>query len=620
MTRSQDKSRARAAFRRRLGFTLLEIMTSVTLSLMLMYAVARIFSRVGGTMNETTSIMEATNSLRNAKNRLTADLEAITVNPAPPRNSRLNDGYLCYVEGLGAPTDRLYLQSTGLNYGLRPNLFSTDCIALDSQRFAIYGLTETDDNGGLLAADSTVGDTDDILSFTAKAPAGKPFRGRYIRPKYDGNGNIYSGEQDMFESEYAEIVWFVRGTTLYRRVLPILSNERLQDSLYAFDCAWRGGCAPDGSPNASDPDNTIVAAYSNGEFTAAQASDLCNYGCGFFRFYDVSMHLDSAGKPEANTLGDLTNRANRFGYWNPVGVGIVNAPNANYGSFSIHGGPNTSVSHNAWYWLRMPTLQECSRSGFRAGAPFGQSFYARSAYSDPGVTDTWFGLEQSLTLDHNDSDESPLPGGVYDAGLLPRGDLNAPEPFIDYWDNANIWNEVNSETGDIDAAMAGDYVFNQDVMLTNVISFNVKAWDEHVNDYVDLGCELNQANVRWDDPNDLRSGGYYIYSRQSGNGAGMNLTNVPMPCVYDTWSEQYQRDLYLYDQANGSTNPSYVPFADQDGSISSISADKEISSSELLDYPPPYNVPLKGLQIELRVFDPRSKQIRNATFVVDLAK
>ena len=85
-----------------------------------------------------------------------------------------------------------------------------------------------------------------------------------------------------------------------------------------------------------------------------------------------------------------------------------------------------------------------------------------------------------------------------------------------------------------------------------------------------------------------------------------------MPCVYDTWTEQYQRDLYLYDQANGTTLAS--------GSIADVSLDGKITSAQLKDYPPPYDVPLKSLQIEIRVFDPRSKQIRNVNFVVDLTK
>ena len=607
MTGNLDKRSGRSAFRRRLGFTMIEIMTSVTLSLMLMYAVARIFSRVGGTMNETTSIMQATNSLRNAKNRLTADLEGITVDPVPPRNSRLGDGYLCYVEGMGASIDRLY--SAG--YDALPQIFSTACVALDPERYQRYRNDSESDYTDWV--DSTVGDVDDILSFTARAPVDKPFRGRYVRPKYNAYGRVYSGEVDTFESEFAEIVWFVRGTTLYRRVLPILSNERLQESLEAFYFAAQGGCDQAGNPDGSDPDNTIVSAVGpSGKITLAQAYDLCNFGCGFFRYYDVSVHLDSNGKLVANTLGDLTNRANRYGYWNPVGVGIVDAPNPIYSSFSIHG------TKNAWYWLRMPTLQESAQSSFRAGAPFGCNGYARAVYAYAN-TPSCLGPEQILTYTQEDTNESPLAADNYTAANLPKSDASAPTPFIDFWNNPNIWDEVNHETGDLNDAIVGDDVFNQDVMLTNVLSFNVKAWDPDVNDYIDLGYNLSNPAANHADPHDLCSGGYYLNRLASANRPDF-LTNVPIPCVYDTWSEQYQRDLYLYDQTNLAANSSYVPYANQDGSIADVSLDGKITSAQLKDYPPPYDVPLKSLQIEIRVFDPRSKQIRNMNFVVDLTK
>ena len=613
MTHSLDKRRARAAFRRRLGFTMIEIMTSVTLSLMLMYAVARIFSRVGGTMNETTSIMQATNSLRNAKNRLTADLEGITVDPVPPRNSRLGDGYLCYVEGMGAPIDRLY-PGAPAGYDVLPQIFSTACVALDPERYQRYHNDSESDYTDWV--DSTVGDVDDILSFTARAPIDKPFRGRYVRPKYNALGRVYSGEVDTFESEFAEIVWFVRGTTLYRRVLPILSNERLQESLDAFYFAAQGGCDQASNPDGSDPDNTLSVAVGDGKLTVAQAYDLCNFGCGFFRYYDVSVHLDSNGRLVANTLGDLTNRANRYGYWNPVGVGIVDAPNPIYTSFSIHG------TKNAWYWLRMPTLQECAQSSFRAGAPFGCSGYARSPYSSAS-TMNWFGPEQVLTYEQDDTDESPLAAGAYTAFNLPTtpmGTSETPRPFIDFWNNPNIWDEVNHETGDLSDAISADGdIFNQDVVLTNVLSFNVKAWDPDVNDYIDLGYNLSDPTADHANPHDLCSGGYYLNRRASSNRPDF-LTNVPMPCVYDTWSEQYQRDLYLYDQTMLAANSSYVPYADQNASIADVSLDGKITPAQLKDYPPPYDVPLKSLQIEIRVFDPRSKQIRNATFIVDLTK
>ena len=145
-------------------------------------------------------------------------------------------------------------------------------------------------------------------------------------------------------------------------------------------------------------------------------------------------------------------------------------------------------------------------------------------------------------------------------------------------------------------------------MLTNVLSFNVRVWDESENAYVDLGSGVANGEAVADDPNDLRSFGRWSNYANS----------LFLPCVYDTWSEQYQRDLYLYDDYNAAQNPSYVRQAD--GSIADIPLDATPTSAQLKNDPPPYDVPLKSVQVEIRVFDPRSKAIRQATFVVDLSK
>ena len=158
MNRSQDLRRRRAYDARKFGYTLLEIMTSVTLALMLMYSVAKIFSRVGGEMNDTMSTMEMQNALRNAKNRLTADLEGLSVSPEPPRNSRMSEGYLCYVEGMGGPFN-VVASNTNAAGNMLP--FSTSDVALDTERYEAY-----DDNVEY-NSDNTIGDLDDILSFTA---------------------------------------------------------------------------------------------------------------------------------------------------------------------------------------------------------------------------------------------------------------------------------------------------------------------------------------------------------------------------------------------------------------------------------------------------------------------
>lgn len=639
MTNSLNRRRARFAYSARLGFTLVEILTSVTLSLMLMYAVARIFTRVGGTMNETTSIMSMSSQLRNAKDTLTADLEGVTCPIAPPRNSNLNDGYLCYVEGMGAPIHRLYSNGGG------PCAFSTDCTALDTERYLDKGLDANAMDGleveNYLACDNTVGDMDDILSFTTRAPEGSFFKARYIEPIRDDSGVITDARIGIYETEYAEVVWFLRGTTLYRRVLPIIPDSVLQDSLNSLtERDAEGNVVPSRVANALE----------------IRDPDRLQRGMGFYRYYDVSVHMGNNGWPVANTLGDLTNRANRYGVWCPIARGepardstdslirdhnsgfILDHPGAypgdpkdvNYTGTdrwydSGHGYGYAQSMHGeygTWYWLRMPTMQESANANFRAGAPFGSAKYGLVwddiAREDATLTANdqnnpkWNGYDQMLTFLANpdtplnaDTEGRDLP--LIDAkGCNISGDSgNLPVPFIDYWNNPNVWGQVNAETGDLNYASptGNDVVYTSDVILTNVLSFNVRVWDPELSDYVDLGSgSLNNPSITGNNPNNLRSFGYYIDG---------SILRYPMPCVYDTWSEQYQKNLYAFDSLHG-TN-----FADPSGTSMDIDNMQEISSSQLLDFPPPYNVPLKSLQVEIRVFDPRSKQIRNATFVVD---
>lgn len=588
MTKSLFSRRTNALSPRR-GFTLLEILTSVTLALTLMYAVARIFSSVGGSMNETMSSMEMSNALRNAKNRLTADLEAATAPLAPPRNSRRDEGFFCYVEGMGGPFDRV----AGGNNGAP---FAVGDVALDSERYSTS--TEVDANGVWDAVDATVGDLDDILSFTAKAPDGQPFRGRFIEPVYrtavNAAGETYQQIVDAvpttIESEYAEIIWFVRGTTLYRRVLPLVSNERLQESFEALRIS---------STNEENIAETTLAG--------APWKDV-RRGFGFYQFYDVSVHMGEGGVLVANTLGDLSNRENRYFYWNSCGTRLNPDDSSQYQTpLSPHG------ANGAWYWLRMATLQESAAPSFRAGAPFGQSSFARrnDATSDNVY---WAGFSQELTLTTDGS--TALEAGTYSANQLPI----LGSPFIDFWNSPHVWDQVDSNTGDLrlnaDDIRANGYnkslTLNQDVALTNVVSFNVKVWDARANAYVDLGSGVQNNEAISDDPNDLRS-----YGRWS------NYADAPfLPCVYDTWSEQYQRDLCIYADYQRATNGSNVQVngSDVEGLIADIPLDATPTSSQLKDYPPPYDVSIKSVQIEIRVFDPRSKAIRQSTFVVDLSK
>ncbi|MBR5626615.1 MAG: hypothetical protein IKW74_03210, partial [Thermoguttaceae bacterium] len=85
-------------------------------------------------------------------------------------------------------------------------------------------------------------------------------------------------------------------------------------------------------------------------------------------------------------------------------------------------------------------------------------------------------------------------------------------------------------------------------------------------------------------------------------------TNPFLPCVYDTWSEKYQVYCCNRNEATLNMDETMIPL------------NGKLSSEMLPDFPPPYQVALKGLQVEIRIFDPRSKNIRNITIEADLTK
>jgi hypothetical protein len=71
------------------------------------------------------------------------------------------------------------------------------------------------------------------------------------------------------------------------------------------------------------------------------------------------------------------------------------------------------------------------------------------------------------------------------------------------------------------------------------------------------------------------------------------LTNTnPRPAIYDTWSSTYM--------ARGGN------FFDDDGIMGVDNLNEQGT-------PPPYNEPLKGLQITIRVYEPSSRTVREVT-------
>ena len=228
----------------------------------------------------------------------------------------------------------------------------------------------------------------------------------------------------------------------------------------------------------------------------------------------------------ANTLGDLTRRECRFAHPNPQ-VAI-----------------DFPFDARRWGQLGLPTLRECSSGWILATPPF-----AAAAFAVKMTVDFWANKTSKISGD--------------------------PFPWAD----------------DVLATAPGNNVrMADDVILTNVIGFDVKAWDPTAGGtgaYVDLGYDPGQTT-------------YF-------SGLGENLSRLMAtpgsPRVYDTYSTSYEGP----NASNGFDDPDVVL-----GVTNGIVDDDSEKASV-----PPYPVPLRGIQVKIRVFEPDSRQIREVTVIQD---
>lgn len=429
---------------RRTGFTLVELLIATTLSLMLMGAMVYMVGKVGEGVADSRAMLESADRLRLAQSRLQMDLSGITATVSPSLKPENNEGYFEYVEGpVGVPTPPM------ISLMQTPDMFAVNT-----------------DNGG--AVDQTVGDFDDWIGFTTRSK-GKPFIGRYY--------NTATGQIEPIEADVAEVVWFLRGHTLHRRVLLVVPNLTL---------------------------NSAMTPYYN--------------------YNDISAHT-RGGVLVPNTLGDLTRRECRFAH-------------PSTGSYDARLWRWNLTSSPATIFPTLPTLQECTSAGWTTERAPPVNPYQQTAL------DMWTNT------------------------VMPENAFITPNTGIRVSD---------------------------DIILTNVIGFDVKAWDPTAPNgmgglgaYVDLGY-LNKPF--------LSSTSRLSHLGQP-NSQLVGTANYAR--VYDTWSTTYYGDYWADGLDNGAI-----------GSNGIVDDDAEKT------YPPPYPIPLRGIQVKIRVFEPDSKQVREVTVEQD---
>jgi prepilin-type N-terminal cleavage/methylation domain-containing protein len=158
----------------RRGMTLVEMLVALTASLVMMAAIAQVFSALGSAISTSRSVLDVDAQMRSVAWRLRSDLAGATARMLPPLSPEAGEGYFEVIEGPAKDAD---------------------------------------------AADGTAvgpADHDDVLLFTTRS-MDTPFVGQ--------------SPSGVFESTVAEVAWFARQTpgtsnpstyTLYRRQMLVM--------------------------------------------------------------------------------------------------------------------------------------------------------------------------------------------------------------------------------------------------------------------------------------------------------------------------------------------------------------------------------------------------------------
>jgi prepilin-type N-terminal cleavage/methylation domain-containing protein len=202
----------------------------------------------------------------------------------------------------------------------------------------------------------------------------------------------------------------------------------------------------------------------------------------------------------------------------------------------------------------------------------------------------------SLPLSYQTTDVSLRPANTPNQ-LLPNGlsDLTKRENRFFHRTVSPTFpfglSQVGLETQQANSTLAS----GEDVILNNVIAFDVRVFDPEqtpVPAYVDLGGS--------------EAGGLFPATTLCREPNAKSMLAAPF--TYCTWSEHYEANGIDEDEGG-------MGFVDEgaNGKDDSSPSDGVADDPSELETSPPYNVPLRAIEVRIRCIEPKSKQIRQIT-------
>ncbi len=165
--------------------------------------------------------------------------------------------------------------------------------------------------------------------------------------------------------------------------------------------------------------------------------------------------------------------------------------------------------------------------------------------------------------------------------------------------------------------------YGEDVLLTNVLAFDVRVWDPTAPVQIVSGAAVSPGDVGFTTGGATAASGAYVdlnwaeslYTdtpltpfRTRGSPFSLLAANfiaaTKVPATFDTWSFHYEHDG-LDQDGDGIVDEATNGFDDNSANGVDDAAERETS--------PPYPVPLRGVQVRLRCYEPDARQVREVT-------
>lgn len=610
----------------RRGVTLVEMLVTVALLVLVMSILAAVFRAAAGAISVSRTYAALDQNLRRIDTIIREDLQGVTARMTPPLDPGKNLGYFEYGENA--------------------------------------------------LSDVQGDDTDDYMAFTARAPAGRPFTGRVCISKPVSAAFPNGFQQITITSDFAEIIYFLRNGNLYRRVLLVVPSRQTSLGIgpnvgggyttsqfgTSLNVSWQGMNDVSARPSpVSTGTNYTPVLNTLGDLTNREnrfarprfANDFRNNNSGALGADGAADDGNGNGIPDyyptlyplatsatvKNLTGDgylplLNETAIPTAFARVLNVDTMAFPYVFRGAYSV--GDQAAINESVHGLAPASSL---TGSGTKASPNVYRPNHAPLASGDsletPGTVtatpQTWWGFptwRETLApawLEPVKRLNESISVGVF--GQAPCLSWQASPPILlpkmdgsVYPSDVQLWNDGLGSTSSLFSANPSypESIYQDDLLMTGVRSFDIKAYDDVSASYEDLGYSDRIKNPV---PNyqtaladlltfrhegrippkveDRRLDANFPVSPTTGKPRflGDEQTGVVrLRRVFDTWSTDY-------------TNAPAVPINPWQG--------PPFSEPVYPSYPPPYPLALRGIQVEIRLADPKNERTKTLTIRQD---